>query len=132
MLKISVTDTRTHRRLILEGRLIAPWVAELKTAWTRVKAGLNGRELLIDIENVTVISQEGENALLQLINEGAEFRCRGVLTKHLLKQLARRGKKSANEFIDAASQSVGEQKGKNESAAYKSDHGRETTKIGNG
>jgi len=32
MLKISVIDRRTERRLVLEGKLIAPWVAELRTA----------------------------------------------------------------------------------------------------
>ena len=130
-MKISIVDSRAHRRLVLEGRLVAPWVEELRTAWTRVKTELNGRELVIDIENVTVISQEGENALLQLINEGAKFRCRGVLTKHLVKELARRGKKKANDLTDAASPSVGEQKGKNEPATHKSDHDRENTKVRN-
>lgn len=94
MLKISVVNSRSQRRLVLEGRLIAPWVAELRTTWEGVKSELDGRELVIDIENVTVMSQEGENALLQLINEGAKFRCRGVLTKHLLQQLMRRSRKS--------------------------------------
>jgi len=112
MLKISTVDTGTERRLILEGRLISPWIAELRTAWTRVKAEVNDRELVIDVENVTVISEEGENALLQLINEGAKFRCRGDLTKHVLQQLARRGKRNTNEIVDAAQPNMGEQKGK--------------------
>jgi hypothetical protein len=106
MLKISVIDSRTQRRLVLEGRLIAPWVAELGTTWERGKLELNGRELVIDIENVTVMSQEGENALLQLINEGAKFRCRGVLTKHILQQLMRRSRKSP------VQPETGDQKGK--------------------
>lgn len=100
MLKISVTDKGAQRRLILEGKLIAPWVAELRTACSRAKAELEGRELVIDIENVMVISQEGENALLQLINDGAKFRCRGVLTKHVLQQLARRSKKNGNDLTE--------------------------------
>jgi hypothetical protein len=100
MLKISITDKGAQRRLILEGKLIAPWVAELRTACSKAKAELDGRELVIDIENVMVISQEGENALLQLINDGAKFRCRGVLTKHVLQQLARRSKKNGNDLTD--------------------------------
>ena len=112
MLKISITDTGAQRRLILEGRLIAPWVAELRTAYARVRRELEGRELVIDIEHVMVISQEGENALLQLINDGAKFRCRGVLTKHVLQQLARRSKKSANQLVDAARVNVEEQRGR--------------------
>jgi hypothetical protein len=38
------------------------------------------------------ISQEAENTLLEMMNEGATFRCRGVLTKHVVQQLARRQK----------------------------------------
>lgn len=93
MLKISVVDGRTQRRLLLEGQLAAPWVAELRTAWQRAKAELDGRELVIDMGSVMVISQEAENALLQIMNEGARFRCSGVLTKHVLQQLMRRSKK---------------------------------------
>jgi hypothetical protein len=101
MLKISISDSRTQRRLILEGRMIAPWVAELKTACASVKAELHGRELVIDMEKVTVISQEGENALLQLIKDGVRIRSRGVFTKHILQQLARSSKKNANEVTEA-------------------------------
>ena len=41
MLKISVTDTRTQRRLILEGSLVDPWVGELRTTYVKVKEELN-------------------------------------------------------------------------------------------
>ena len=130
MLKISVVDSRTQRRLVLEGQLIAPWVAELRAAWTRVRAELNGRDVVIELDHVMVISQEGENALLQLINEGARFRCRGVLTKHVLQQLARRGKKSANELIEAR-QNAGEQKEENEPSTHKSDRERQSSNLRN-
>ena len=94
MMKISIVDSPTQRRLILEGRLIAPWVVELRTAWNRAKAELDGRELVIDMGNVMVVSQEAENTLLQMMTEGAKFRCSGVLTKHVLQQLMRRSKKN--------------------------------------
>ncbi len=105
MLKISVVESRTQRRLVLEGRLIAPWVAELRTEWSRARAEFDGRELVIDMENVMVISQEAENTLLQMMNEGARFRCSGVLTKHVLQQLMRRRKKSP------VQPGIGDQKG---------------------
>ena len=93
MLKISAVESRTQRRLVLEGRLIAPWVAELRAAWNRAKVDLDGRELVIDMGHVMVISQEAENALLEMMTEGARFRCSGVLTRHLLQQLKRRKRK---------------------------------------
>jgi hypothetical protein len=40
MLKISTSDGRKQRRLVLEGKLTGPWVAELRTAWKAANAGL--------------------------------------------------------------------------------------------
>jgi hypothetical protein len=101
MLKISVIDSRTERRLVLEGKLIAPWVAELKTAWKSVNEEIEGRALVIDLGNVAIISQEGENALLELMNAGATFRCSGVLTKHVIQELRRRSKRDSTKAIQS-------------------------------
>lgn len=89
MLKISTVDSPIQRRLVLEGKLVEPWVSELKRCWHTAAEGLAGRKVVIDLRNVTVISQEGENALSALISEGAKFACEGVLNKHVLKQLQR-------------------------------------------
>ena len=101
MLRISVIDGRTERRLVLEGKLIGPWVAELRKAWKAANGGLESRALVVDVGNVCVIGQEGENALLELMSEGAMFRCSGVLTKHLIQQLKRRSKRNSSEAIHA-------------------------------
>ena len=106
MLKISVVDSRTERRLVLEGKLIAPWVAELRTAWKAVNEEINGRALVVDLGNVAVISQEGENALLELMNEGAKFRCSGVLTKHVIQELRRRSKRNSTNAVQTMHSSV--------------------------
>ncbi len=90
MFKISIIDTRAQRRLVLEGKLIAPWTAELQSAWKSAGEELRGRRLVIDLTNVTVIGPDGENTLFELMSNGARFSCGGVLTKHVLKRLARR------------------------------------------
>ena len=89
MLKISVIEGRGQRRVIVEGKLIAPWVAELRTACEQARADLEDRELIIDLKNVTAINREGENALLELMKQRVKFRC-GVFTKHILRELTRR------------------------------------------
>jgi len=89
MLKISVVDGRSQRRVIVEGKLIAPWVAELRTACERARADLEDREFIVDLKNVTAINGEGEDALLELMKQRVKFRC-GVFTEHLLKELTRR------------------------------------------
>jgi hypothetical protein len=42
--------------------------------WRKATADLNGRELVIDVEGLTAITEDGENILLELMQEGASFR----------------------------------------------------------
>lgn len=100
MFKISIVETQSQRRLLVEGQLIAPWTAEIESAWKKAAEELNGKKLLIDLANVTVISREGEDVLLQLMRDGARFTCRGVLLKHMLKKLARRCRCNAQVDVD--------------------------------
>jgi len=95
MLKISIVETRKERRLVLNGSLISPWAAELRSAYEKAKTELNGRELVINLEDVTTISKEGEDVLIALMHKGSKIRCRGVFTKLMVRQLARRAR---NEF----------------------------------
>ena len=99
MLKISSLETRKERRLVLNGSLISPWTAELQSAYDSAKVDLNGRELVINLDDITTISQEGENILISLMNKGIRIRCRGVFTKLMVRELARRAR---NAFQGAA------------------------------
>jgi hypothetical protein len=96
MLRISIIDTPSQRRLVVEGALIGPWVAELRTTWRNGGQDLGGRQLVIDLSNLTVIGRDGEAAILDLMNEGAKFSCGGVLTRHVLKQLARKKQRESS------------------------------------
>jgi hypothetical protein len=97
MLKISTIESSGQCRLVLEGKLIAPWAGELKTACERARAGLHGRKLVVDIKYLISISQEGENMLLELMDDGVTLRGFGVFTKHILKRLAQRKHRNPRE-----------------------------------
>lgn len=88
MLKISILDTSSHRRLVIEGKLVAPWAALLRSVWQKATADLNGRVVEIDLEGLTAITEEGEDILLELMQEGASFRPSGVFTKQGLELIA--------------------------------------------
>jgi hypothetical protein len=90
MFKISTIDSASERRLIVEGTLVQPWVAELRRTWSDAGQSLDGRKLVIDLTNATLIDPEGEAAIFELMQEGAKFNCSGVLTRHVLKQAAHR------------------------------------------
>jgi hypothetical protein len=51
--KITILDTVNRRRLELEDKLMAPWAAELKKECREEAADLQGRELAIELRNVT-------------------------------------------------------------------------------
>lgn len=88
MFRISTIETDHERRLVVEGTLVNPWVAELRSSWGEANSSLDGRKLVIDLTNATLIDSEGEAAIFELMQEGAKFCCSGVLTKHVLKQIA--------------------------------------------
>ncbi|HXB99874.1 MAG TPA: hypothetical protein VNU74_05705 [Terriglobales bacterium] len=90
MFKISIVDTPSQRRLVVEGRLSEPWVDELRSTWRSASRDLKERKLLIDLSSLTVISREGEDAIFDLMKQGAKFSCAGILTRHVLKGLARK------------------------------------------
>jgi anti-anti-sigma regulatory factor len=89
MLKITVVEDQRRRRVIVEGKFIAPWAAELTSAYQTARTALQDRELIVDLRGLTAISPEGEAVLLQLIREKVKFRC-GVYMKEVVRQLARK------------------------------------------
>jgi hypothetical protein len=90
MLRISTIDTRFRRKLILEGKLVEPWLGEFREVCRKANETLEGRKLVIDLTDVTVIGCSAENTLSELMQQGAKFSCGGVLIKHVLKRLSRR------------------------------------------
>jgi anti-anti-sigma regulatory factor len=86
MLKITVVEDPRQRRMIVEGKLIAPWAAELTSTYQTVRTNLQDRELIVDLRSLTAISPEGEDVLLQLMREKVQFLC-GVYMKEVLRQL---------------------------------------------
>lgn len=107
MLKISLIETSTKCRVVVEGRMTGAGVNELKTLCSRLKSELKLRALVIDIKNVVLISQEGENALLRLINQGAKLGAEGMLAKCIVQQLAHRSKRQVSDLVDASAATVG-------------------------
>ena len=95
MLKICILDSSNQRRVVLEGKLIAPWTAEFVSTCDNARADLRGRDLVVDLNNLMAISQEGENILAVLANQGVKFRRAGVLAKQVFRQLARRNRRKS-------------------------------------
>jgi len=63
MLKVTITNTPTEETWTLHGRLVAPWVNELKASWKRARLTAEGRRCVVNLEEVTFIDKSGERML---------------------------------------------------------------------
>jgi endonuclease III-like uncharacterized protein len=96
MLKITVIEGQRQRRVMVEGKLIGLWSAELTSAYQRARTNLQDRELIVDLRGLTAIGPEGADVLLQLIREKVKFVC-GVYTKEVLRQLGLKARDNPQE-----------------------------------
>jgi hypothetical protein len=92
MLKITITETPTERKWVLEGRLMGPWVNELRIAWKRMLPTRPGRCCTIELNDVSFIDKSGERLLRALSRKGAQLIADGLYTKHVVEKLKIGGK----------------------------------------
>ena len=92
MLRITITDGPAEQRWILQGRLVAPWVAELETSWKHSHHRCDVRKCIVDLSDVTLIDDRGEKALRVMSRAGAEFIACGVYSKHVVELIRKRCK----------------------------------------
>jgi hypothetical protein len=90
MLKITITNTAREERWTLQGRLIAPWVNELKASWKKEHRTADGLRCIVNLDEVTFIDKRGERMLRSMSNQGAQLVASDVYVKHVLDRL--RGK----------------------------------------
>lgn len=82
MLRITETASQSGTRLVLEGKLVGPWVEELRATCDRNRAA--GRPPELDLAGVSYIDDAGERLLRELITEGASLvRCSGFVRETL-------------------------------------------------
>ena len=92
MLKINYDGAGSEQRWTLCGQLSGPWVAELHSAWERVRGQSDGRTCVVDLSDVTSIDERGERLLREMKEDGVRFVARGVDMRHILSHLRSKAK----------------------------------------
>jgi hypothetical protein len=90
MLRITIAETLTEQRWTLEGRLVEPWISELKSNWARTQAVRRERKCVVDLTGVTFIDKVGEKALAELSKGGAELIATGCYTRYVVQNIERK------------------------------------------
>jgi anti-anti-sigma regulatory factor len=90
VLRITVNETPTEKRWILQGCLVGLWVSELRRAWKETQRTDNNRKCVVDLNDVTSIDKNGERLLRAMSKQGAQFIATGIYIKHVLQQRCER------------------------------------------
>src|SRR6266566_6655374 len=100
MLRITFSSTATEQRWILCGHLAGPWVGELRSHWEKELGASRGRQLVVDLSDVTLIDETGESLLRELRSGGADFiPGGGVETRDLVENLRAGGVSPVRKYL---------------------------------
>lgn len=86
MFKITTRQDGKTTRLMIEGRLAGPWVAELESCWHATPGPPDGG-LLVDLTEVTFIDQDGKDLLSRMWQGGARLHAAGCLTRCIVEEI---------------------------------------------
>jgi hypothetical protein len=87
VLTVTVTDTATEEKWILQGRLGWPWVNQLRGTWRNARRTAEGRKCIVDLSEVTFVDKIGERMLRIMAMQGAQFAGSGAGMKRLIERL---------------------------------------------
>jgi ABC-type transporter Mla MlaB component len=88
LLRISIEQHKESVLLVLEGRLVGPWVDELRTVWDQqVSAELHQALTVVDLCGLTAMDTSGQALLKELLQNGATMRCADVMNQYLVEQM---------------------------------------------
>jgi anti-anti-sigma regulatory factor len=79
MLRITIHDRAPMTSFVLEGKLVGPWVRELKQCWRDALANDPATPMLVDLAAVTFVDHDGRALLKQMRHQGVRLSSHGVL-----------------------------------------------------
>lgn len=83
MLRISVTDNSESTTVKLEGKVVGPWVDELRTCWLSLATSLGSRALCLDLRGVSFVDAKGKALLREIYQKNsARFLADTPLTQY--------------------------------------------------
>ena len=87
VLRITITNSPTEERWILQGRLGWPWVNQLRGEWRSARRTTETRRCIVDLNGVTFIDKIGKRMLRIMVIQGAQFATSDTGMRHVLENL---------------------------------------------
>jgi EAL domain-containing protein (putative c-di-GMP-specific phosphodiesterase class I) len=107
MLRITVQEHQDSLIIKLEGRIVAPWVAELIDFWEETAPHLSSRKLSVDLRDVTYIDADGKRALKDIYTlTGAEFLASTPWTRYLAEEIVATIHRESSEALSKDAEAI--------------------------
>jgi len=87
VIRISQTRERSSWQLLVEGTLSGVWVDELERCWLETRRSSNGEPIRVDLSGVSFVDDKGRRLLAQMVQDGAELRAAGVMTRGIIEEI---------------------------------------------
>lgn len=100
MLRITILEQAWVTSLVVEGKLVGPWVKELEKCWESALATDPSRGMLVNLANVTFIDSEGQALLTRMRRQGVKLLSTGVLNNAIIAEIEAEGELQKAEFSD--------------------------------
>ncbi len=100
MLRINVVDEPFFTTLELEGRLVCDWIPEAHRAWSEASRNLTGKQLVVDLSELTFADDLGRDLLSLMHASGAKLVGSGAMVSGLIKEIeGEPASESHSEFV---------------------------------
>ena len=96
MLRITIHEKPRVTTLIIEGKLLGPWVKELEKCWESVLAAEAERAMLVNLAAVTFIDYEGRELLTRMRRLGVRLESAGLVMDAIVGEIEAEVEKENN------------------------------------
>lgn len=84
MLKVTELKSAEGTQLILEGKLLGPWVDELQSCWSGCATRQGGAPVRVSLKDVSYLDARGRDLLKRMEREGAKLVEASDFIRHVL------------------------------------------------
>jgi len=90
MLRVNVDDTGDQTSLVIEGKLIGPWVKALEACWQSIARKTPGRNVAVNLAAVSFVDDDGRELLAQMCRSGVNIIPHGLLMTAIVEEIEAR------------------------------------------
>lgn len=87
MLRITIHNEAAATRFIVEGKLVGPWVEELKKCWQEASQLEPATPLHVELSALTLVDDAGKALLTEMHQRGVRLAATGLMTQAIISEL---------------------------------------------